>query len=136
MTSVERKRKTWILYKANSGDAEGWEERMLMPSQGLTDLLAEEWDWSGQLPQVGDHVREYTNLEEPGQGITHGRDGDWVVDEVLKFRSFDTQDRIVVCICVHSPIAAEWKKLKRRAPVNEILPVPAQGNDPEQDVSS
>ena len=45
--------------------AEGWEERKLMPSGGLTEMLTEAWDFSGKLPQIGDRVREYTNLEDP-----------------------------------------------------------------------
>ncbi|MDA0269063.1 MAG: hypothetical protein O3A14_19410 [Cyanobacteria bacterium] len=113
---------TWILYKAVSGDAPGWEERQLMPSGSLTDILAEEHDWSGgPVPQVGDRIRVYANLDDPGNGITHGRDGDWVVSKVQTFSSFDTSDRIVVCSCVHSPISPDWEELRRGAPVPEML---------------
>ena len=66
---------TWIVFKAESLSAHGWEERKLLPSGGLTDILATEWDFSGKLPQVGDRVREYANLQDPGNGVTHGRDG-------------------------------------------------------------
>lgn len=112
---------TWIVYKADSRNAHDWENRMLLPSRGLTDILAEEWDWSGKLPKVGDRIRDYTNLEDPGNGITHGRDGDWIVNEVQKFSSFDTAGRIVLCICSYSPINAEWERLERGAPVSEML---------------
>ena len=48
-------RETWIIYKAES-DAHGWFERQLMPHGSLTHKLAESWDYSGKLPQVGDRV--------------------------------------------------------------------------------
>lgn len=111
---------TWILFKAEPSD-EGWEDRKLMPSGSLTELLAENLDWSGELPQVGDRVREYANLADPGNGATHGRDGDWVVSKIHQFSSFDTEQRIVVCHCSYQPTSADWQALRRGAPVNELL---------------
>jgi len=118
---------TWIIYKTEGRDASGWEDRMLMPSEGLTDILAEEWDWSGKLPEVGDRVRDYINLEEPGNGITHGRDGDWVVSKIQRFSSTDTNDRIVVCICDFQPIDNQWEAIPRGKPIDaEMLATSAK----------
>ncbi|NEP00294.1 MAG: hypothetical protein F6K58_16760 [Symploca sp. SIO2E9] len=50
-----------------------------MPGGDLTDILWEEWHSSGILPEIGDRIREYTNLDHSDNGITHGLDGDWVV---------------------------------------------------------
>ncbi|NET37670.1 MAG: hypothetical protein F6K19_37575 [Cyanothece sp. SIO1E1] len=115
------KSETWIIYKTKTGNAPGWKERMLMPSQGLTDILSEEWNWSGHIPKVGDRLREYENLQDPGNGVTHGRDGDWVVSEIRQFTSPDTEDRIVVCYCEYQPIPENWEELHRGAPVDEML---------------
>lgn len=111
---------TWIVFKAESLSAHGWEERKLLPSGGLTDILATEWDFSGKLPQVGVRVREYANLKDPDNGITHGRDGDWVVTHVYQFSSRDTNLRVVICSCAYQPIEANWVELQRGKPVNEI----------------
>jgi len=112
---------TWIVFKANGMSAHGWEERMLMPSSGLTDILAEEWDSSGKLPVVGERFREYTNLEDPGNGIAEGRDGDWVVAHIHQFSSPDTDQRIVVCYCDYLPLIPKWEKLQRGSPVDQML---------------
>ncbi|MDY6941255.1 MAG: hypothetical protein SWY16_26810 [Cyanobacteriota bacterium] len=112
---------TWIVFKADSTNSPGWEERKLMPSEALTELLAEEWDCSGQLPQVGDRLREYSNLEDPANGITHGRDGDWIVTRIHQFSSFDTDSRIVVCYCQYQPISPDWEPLERGLPADEML---------------
>ena len=45
---------TWIVYKTESMDATGWENPQLMSGTSLTDILHEEWDSSGVLPQVGE----------------------------------------------------------------------------------
>ena len=113
--------KTWIIYKADSMGAEGWEQRKLMPSGSGTDILWENWDHSGKVPQVGDRTREYRNLTEPNNGITHGKDGDWVVTGIEHFSSFDSSDRIVVCYCAYSPIKDDWQQLQRGNPVHEML---------------
>lgn len=111
---------TWIIFKADSANAPGWENRTLS-SGGLTEILAEEWDWSGQLPQVGDRVRDYANLVDPGNGITHGKDGDWVVSEVQEFASPATDMKIVVCVCRYQPVEPQWQEIARGAPINEAM---------------
>lgn len=114
-------KETWIVYKVESMSAEGWRERKLMPSGGLTEMLTEEWDCSGKLPQIGDRVREYVNLEDPDNGITHGKDGDWIVTRINHFSSQETNQEIAVCYCAYQPIESNWVELKRGRPVNEIL---------------
>jgi len=113
---------TWIVYKTESASDPGWEERKLMPGGGLTSILWENWNWSGNdLPEIGARVRDYANLEDPDNGVTHGKDGDWVVTRIEHFSSFDTDTRIVVCYCQYQPIRAEWQALKRGEPVDEML---------------
>ena len=113
---------TWIIYKA-APDAEGWHDRRLMPSGGLTSIIDEEWNWSGSIPKVGDRLSDYENLEDPSNGATHSKDSDWVVTEVQKFTSPDSKDLIVVCLCQYQPVVAEWVELKRGLPVAEMLEV-------------
>lgn len=112
---------TWIVFKADNMSAPGWEERKLLPSGGLTDILWENWDSSGRLPQVGDRTRDYAALEEDSDSITHGREGDWVIERICQFSSPDTQQRIVVCYCSYQPIDPHWEKIHRGAPVSEML---------------
>jgi len=116
-------RQTWIIYKSNDPDDFGWEERQLLPSESLTSILSEEWHYSTtpEIPKVGDRVREYANIKAPGNGVTHGRDGDWLVARVCQFASFDTEERIVVCYCQYQPIDARWEELRRGTAVDEIL---------------
>lgn len=119
---TKAKSETWIVYKAETMSATGWEERKLLPSGSLTDILWENWSSSGRLPKVGERIREYANLDNPEHGgITHGRDGDWVVRSIQQFSSPDTNQRIVVCYCSYQPITPNWKKLHRGAPVAEML---------------
>jgi hypothetical protein len=112
---------TWIIYKASDEDAPGWKERRLMPSGSLTDILHEERDWSNTPPQVGDHVPVFANLEDPGNGITHGRDGDWLVSDVETFTSKRDSTRIVVCYCTYAPITPQWEAIERGAPVEDLV---------------
>ena len=111
---------TWIVYKAESMDAQGWEDRMLMPSEGLTDIIHEEWWSSGDTPKVGDRV--YDSKQED-DGTVYSRDGDWVVSKIHQFSSFDTDERIVVCYCTYAPITPEWEVVERGAPVAEMMSV-------------
>lgn len=113
-------KETWILFKTETSDAEGWEDRSLMPSGNGTDLLWENWDYSGKLPVVGDRVREYRQDETTGQ-IMDGKDADWIVSRVELFSSFDTDRRIMVCYCQYQPISSDWQPLKRGLPVSEML---------------
>lgn len=116
-------RQTWIIYKSSDADALGWEERQLLPSRNLTSILAEEWHYSsnGEIPKVGDRVREYMNVSDPGNGVTHGREGEWKVVQVCQFASFDTDERIVVCYCQYQPINDQWEELPRGAAVEALL---------------
>lgn len=104
---------TLIIYKTADPAAPGWEERQIMPGNSLTSILVEELDWSGEMPKVGERVREYENLEDPGNGVTHGRDSAWVVSEVQFFNSPDTDTRVVICLCEYQPIEADWDLLHR-----------------------
>jgi len=66
-------KKIWIVYKTESMSAPGWEERQLMPRGSLTNILWENWTWeeNPEIPQVGDKTRDYENLSDPGNGVTH-----------------------------------------------------------------
>jgi hypothetical protein len=116
---TDMSKETWIIYKA-SPDAEGWFDRRLSDGS-LTDIIAEELDWSGKMPKVGDRVRNYENLADPGNGATHGKDGDWVVTKILQFSNPDADFDIVVCRCDYQPISADWEELKRGKSVNDML---------------
>ena len=109
----------WIIYKTDGLSAPGWEERLLQPSGALTSILAEEHDYSGVMPKVGDRVREYTNLSDPDHGVTHGRDGSWVVSEVQTFAGPDSALKLVVCVCSYQPIEDPWQSLQRGAPIDQ-----------------
>ena len=113
---------TLIIYRAANSLALGWEDRKLLPSGGLVDILAEETDYSdnNRIPEIGHRLREYQNIEDPGNGVTHGRDSDWVVTKVQKFTSFDTDTRIVICLCEYRPIESDWQELKRGEPITEV----------------
>ena len=111
---------TWIIYKPETMDAPDWEKRQLMPSGSLTDILGENWDFSGELPQVGDRLREYLQDNDTGN-VTHGKNGDWVVTRIHQFSSLEAEMRIVVCYCHFQPIETQWKPLQRGRPVDEML---------------
>jgi|GEM_PF-5398283 len=78
---------TWIVFKADEMSSPGWEARRLMPSGNLMDILWENWDYGGQLPPVGERVRDYAlfGAVEPEDGVTHGRDGDCRSDRGVIF---------------------------------------------------
>lgn len=108
-----------ILYVA-AADAPGWEERRLMPRGSLTDLLAQELDYgANRLPKPGDRLRDYSNLTDPGNGVTHGREGDWVVMEVEQFISTSGRE-VITCYCAFEPIAANWQALNRQGNETEL----------------
>jgi hypothetical protein len=111
---------TWIVYKADSMSAEGWEERKLMPSGNGTDILWENWSYSDRLPALGSRIREYHSDQSTSQ-ITHGRDGDWIVNRVEKFSSHDTAMRIVICWCIYQPTACNWQRLNQGQSVNGLM---------------
>lgn len=112
---------TWIVFKAEDMDAHGWEERSLMPSGDLTDILHEEWWSDGNVPKVGDRVLE---AKQDDDGSTYSREGDWVVSKIQQFSSFDTENRIVICYCVYEPIISKWEEVERGLPVSEMMATP------------
>lgn len=112
--------KTWIVYKTHSAAATGWEERMLQPSGQGTDILWENWDYSGHLPQVGDRTRFYASCDEDRGGITHGKTDSWVIVKVQQFKAEDSDERIMICYCAFSPMKTPWERLKRGQPVHEM----------------
>ena len=116
-------KKIWMVYKTESMRAPGWEQRQLMPRGSLTNILWENWTWeeNPEIPQVGDKTRDYKNLSDPGNGVTHGKDGDWVVTRVQQFFASDTEERIVVCYCSYQPVTSDWEALQRGESVNQML---------------
>ncbi len=110
--------RAWVVYKAEKMDASGWEDRMLMPPEELTDILHQESCYSENIPSVGDRV--YDSKQED-DGTVYSRDGDWVVSKIHQFSSFDTDERIVVCYCTYAPITPEWEVVERGAPVAEMM---------------
>ena len=112
---------TWIVYKTESMSDRGWEERMLMPRQSLTNILEENWsaEENPKIPEPGHRTRAYKTDDE--DAITHAREGDWVVTRVEKFASFDTDTRIVVCYCKYEAIEPQWEEVPRGASANELL---------------
>lgn len=112
---------TWIVFKTKDMSAQGWEARQLMPSGGMTDILAENWDWSGREPQIGERVREYASQGHEDGFTTHGRDGDWIVSEIQRFTSADTDQTVIICYCEYQPIEVEWEPLNLQAPSEKAL---------------
>jgi hypothetical protein len=119
--------KILIIYKADSLSAPGWKDRVLQPAGHLTDTLAESFDYSGQPPLVGDRVRDYLRDEATGH-VTHARDGDWIVNRVECFSSFDTDIKIVLAYCSFQPVQTEWEPILRRQPLEELTASNAQGS--------
>lgn len=110
---------TWIIYKTETMSDHGWRERYLMPSKSITNILHEEWSSkpNKKAPLIGSRFRNYTNLEDPGNGITHGCDGDWVVTRTQEYSADDDSgDRVIICYCSYQPITPNWQKLKRVKP--------------------
>ncbi len=110
--------KTWILYKTEAGDAHGWLDRMLMPSEDLTNILHQESWYTDAVPKVGDRVYD---SKQDDDGTTSARNGDWIIAKVHQFSSFDTEERIVVCYCTYAPITPEWETVERGAPASEMM---------------
>lgn len=117
--------KTWIIYKTDGLSAPGWEDRKLQPSGALTSILAEEHNYSGVMPQIGHRVREYTNLANPGDGITHGKDGDWLVCKTELLSSPDSPLKVLVCTCQFQPLDSQWEVIRRGEPIDEAVLVSA-----------
>ncbi|MDX2213249.1 MAG: hypothetical protein SFY66_08160 [Oculatellaceae cyanobacterium bins.114] len=113
---------TWILFLAEPNQP-GWEERKL-PMGGLTDILDEQWDYTGSnLPQVGDRFRQFLKIEsfadpEYPESSTHVREGDWVITRVEQYAASSnvTQRQIVLCYCKYEPVITELRPLGRAKP--------------------
>lgn len=115
---------TYILFKAESAAAEGWEARQLSESGALTDILAEHYDASGkELPEVGYRLREYHRIEafvnpEFPEASTHSRVGDWEVSQVEVYspeRPIGHFEAIVVCFCQYVPVTSALEPLSEIA---------------------
>ena len=86
----------YIIFKAQSMSAEGWENRMLAHTGATTDILCEYYDSSDEpLPQPGNRPYEFYRIEEFDDpqfpdSDTHYRVGDWEVLTLpgLKARGF------------------------------------------------
>lgn len=113
----------WVIFKCQPNDP-GWENRLLMPAGNCTQILHEEWWFSGDMPEVGDRPREYADLPnvEAGTTSTHGRDSDWLVTKVSHYTCPDDERDIVVCECVLAPIDDEWQEIPVGKPLTELLP--------------
>ena len=113
---------TWIVYKTESRNDYGWEDRMLMPRESLTNILWENWSYQEKptIPQIGDRTRNYKSESENGF-TTHGRDRDWVVTRAEEFVSTDTDKQIFVCYCKYDPVESQWSLINRGANALELL---------------
>lgn len=119
----------YIIFKAESASAEGWEERMLAHTGALTTLLAEHYDSSNApLPEPGYRLREYHLIERfvderyPGAS-THSRVGDWEVARVEEYTAeFPVTDfeSIVICYCRYSPVTTPLEPLPQIQGVGQV----------------
>ena len=103
----------YIIFKAESMSASGWEDRMLAHTQAITDILCEQYDSSDSpLPQLGDRPLEFHSIEgfsDPQfpDADTHYRAGDWEVTAVEEYPANAPQSRfdvLVICYCKYAPI--------------------------------
>ncbi|MHC5860920.1 hypothetical protein [Nostoc sp.] len=103
----------YIIFKAESMSAEGWEERQLAHTEAFTSILAEHYDSSNSpLPEPGYRLREYhrvskfTDKQFP-DASTHSRIGDWEVARVEEYASDIPNhdfEAVVICYCRYSPV--------------------------------
>jgi len=110
----------YIIFKTETADAEGWDDRQLMPNGSLTDILAEYYDASQRpLPQPGYRLRDYVRVESAidpqfPAASTHSRLSNWQVTrvEVYEPREMGSAfEAIAVCFCQWVPIAAPIEPL-------------------------
>jgi hypothetical protein len=103
--------RTYIIFKAESMSAKGWENRILAHTGAITDILCEYYDSSSRpLPQPGYRPYEFHRVEgfddnEEG-GDTHYRTGDWEVVRVEEYPAAtpgSNYDQIAVCYCQYVP---------------------------------
>jgi hypothetical protein len=60
-------------------------------------------------------------VPNPNNGVTHGKDGDWIVTRVQQFSAVDTEEQIVVCYCCYEPVTSDWEALQQSESVNQML---------------
>ena len=110
----------YIIFKTETADAKGWEERQLLPGGGLTDVLGEYYDSSDRpLPQPGYRLRDYQQLPEAidqafPQASTHSRLSVWQVSRVEVYeakQAGSSFEAIAVCYCAYVPIEARLEPL-------------------------
>jgi hypothetical protein len=102
----------WVIYKASTDDASGWQDRLLMPSGSLTSILSEEFWYNEKLPHGGDRVYESWRVEDE----VEARDGDCVVNEVETFSRRDGS-QLVICTYTYAPVTPQWERVERGAPI-------------------
>lgn len=129
MTEYTDDRPTWILFVLEIGQSDQLprtvRNQLRLGFGGLSNLIAEHWSYrdGDRAPKTGDHLRQYTHLETPGEGISHGRDGDWQVTHCITYPgelgSGEFRE-IVLAYCQYAPIDPEWQKLNLGAPLAEL----------------
>lgn len=112
----------YIIFRAEKREP-GWKERKLQHTQGLTRILAEQFDSSERpLPEPGYRPPEFVRvdaLHDPNHHgtSTHYRAGDWEVTRVETYTPelpMGEFDMIVICYCQYSPIDADLKSMPQR----------------------
>ena len=105
----------WIVFKREWGDKNGG-KIMLGNTHGLTNILDEQWDYSGKpSPEPGYRFTERVRVESLHNPDKHGwsnhyRQSNWKVDRVEEYTPdipIETEYTIaVICWCVYDPIDA------------------------------
>jgi hypothetical protein len=110
----------YIIFKAESMSAEGWEERRLAHTEAFTSILAEHYDSSNSpLPEPGYRLREYHQVSKFADkqfpdASTHSRIGDWEVARVEEYGSDIPNhdfEAVVICYCRYSPVTTSLEPM-------------------------
>jgi hypothetical protein len=111
----------WIIFHAEPNQP-GWENRKLLMG-GLTGILNEQWDYTGndKIPQVGERFRQFLRIEDFADpqfpnSSTHSREGDWVITRVEQYPAAvhsSSKQEIVVCYCKFEPVSLVLEPLGR-----------------------
>ncbi|MBD2682660.1 MULTISPECIES: hypothetical protein [Nostoc] len=103
----------YIIFKAESMSAQGWEERRLAHTEAYTSILAEHYDSSNSpIPEPGYRLREYHQVSKFADkqfpdSSTHSRIGDWEVTRVEEYTpEIPNHDfeAVIICYCRYSPV--------------------------------
>jgi len=123
----------WIIFVGEDGKHV---DQRLVIRQGITNIVAESYDSSGQgSPEPGYRPIEFVRIEAEHDPSFHGwsthyKTGDWVVDRVEEYPAnmpgLQDFDEIVVCHCKYSPINAELQPMPAR-----IVSLDSFGGDQE-----